>query len=583
MTRSGVPLVLGINAAYHESSAALVRGGEVLCALEEERLSRTKHAKTARIDNPHHLPWGAIDVVLREAGVGPADLDAVAYSLVPGRRLRNVGLDPQDALSEAQGWGTGEGEARFEACLRTVPALLEERRSVPRERFHFVPHHLSHAASVFYCSEFYEAAVLVLDGIGEDSAGWLGVGRGSSLECLQEIPYPHSLGLLWERFALYLGFSDHAAAKVMGLAAYGRPDTYADPMAALLAVSEDPESPRPFTVSSQLARLRAPDVAGLESLFGPRREAPEPITAPRFAAVASALQHATDRAVLATAQRLVALSSQKNLCYSGGVALNCVSNAALEMNGPFERIEIIGAAHDGGTAVGAALAVALAEDPTLRCTDGTGLRVDLGPAITESEAVAALKKARLSFQRVTDPARAAAEAVAKGLIVGWAQGRLELGPRALGRRSVLADPRDQAIRARLNDVVKKREAYRPFGASVLEEELAAWFGLSGTGACTEGTRSRMLLAYPVREDRRTAVPAVVHADGTCRINTVSRERDGPYYDLISHFAELTGVPLLLNTSFNDREPIVCTADDAVKTAVSAGMDMVVVDRLVARL
>lgn len=517
--------ILGINAAYHESCAALAIDGEIVLAVEEERLTRRKHGKRARVDNADELPRQAMALCLERAG---GAVDGVAYSLMPG--LRRVGDDPYDL--EPGGFGTPEGEAAFEASLRRVQA-------------EFLSHHLCHAASAFYPSPFERAAVLVLDGIGEHATAWLGRGQGDRLELLEEILYPHSLGFVWERVAVYLGFSEYDAPKVMGLAAYGDPNG-APQLDRLLWQTEEG-----FAVDPRLARFRSGDVRGLEELFGPRH-AGEDHLAPRFADLAAALQKRTEAIVLALARRARKLAGCEALAYAGGVALNCVANGRLEREGP---LYIPGAAHDAGTALGAAL--------ELSYRRGTPRRMGpLTPFLGPEYAVT-------GGQLVADPAAEAAARIAAGELVGWFQGRLELGPRALGHRSLLADPRQRDLREVLNRRVKHREPFRPFAAAVLEEAAADWFELP-PGSCA--SRELMLLAYPVRPEKRELIPAVVHRDGTCRIQTVSHTSDPLFHRLLQELGRLTGVPLVLNTSFNDSEPIVCSLEDALATYRRSGLD-----------
>ncbi|MCO5167506.1 MAG: carbamoyltransferase [Planctomycetes bacterium] len=583
--------VLGINAAYHETAAALVVGGEVVFAVEEERISRRKHGKRALASNPDELPWRAIAAALAAGGVAPGDLDAAAYSLVPGLRRETLGRDPY--VDGADGFGTEEGEREHEARVRGVPDLLARRLEAPglAGRVRFVPHHLAHAASAFYPSPFEDAAVLVVDGIGERSTAWLGRGAGARLEALEEVPYPASLGLLWERVAVWLGFDEHDAAKVMGLAAYGDPGRFEAELARLVPVPDDDggapgSSAPPFLVDPRHARLRAGDVAGLEALLGPRR-GDEPPDAGRFADAAAALQRRTEVALLATCRRLARATGARALAYAGGVALNCVANAFLEREGPFEALYVAPAAHDAGTALGAALEVAL------RLAEARGDRPArprarpvapfLGPEHDAAAVDAALARAGLAAERVERPAEAAAEALARGRVVGWFQGRLELGPRALGHRSLLADPRRPEARAALNAHMKHREPWRPFGAAILAEAADAWLELPARRPGAAAARDLMLLAYRVRPSRAPAVPAVVHRDGTCRVQVVERERQPALHALLARFEALTGVPLVLNTSFNDREPIVCSPDDALACFLRAGADELFLgDRRVSR-
>lgn len=574
------PMVLGINAAYHESAAALIQGGRVLAAVEEERLNRIKHGKRARIDNADSLPWGAIRTVLELAGVTSRQLAAVAFSFQPGRRQRLIGLDPTGTVDARGGWGTHEGEATFDAAVRRVPHLIRHHLGLNPDAVEFVSHHVAHAASSFFTSSFQKAAVLVLDGIGEDATGWLGCGVGSRLRRLETIEYPHSLGLLWERFAVFLGFDEYAAGKVMALAAYGKADQYEESLRIALNVSDDPLATPVFCVDPAITRFRSSDVSGLEKLFGPRRRASEPPTSERFSGIARALQLQTNQAVIRVAERLALKTREKVLCYSGGVALNCVANAALRRSGLFDRFGMIGACHDAGTAIGAALSVSLRIDPSRRVLEERGQRSDWGTDLADPETCSTLNQMGIPYHRAPTPSLTAATALADGKIVGWVNGRMEFGPRALGYRSLLGDPRRVEVRERLNRIVKKREPFRPFGASVLAEAASNWFDLPRQATAADSPDTLMLFAYPVFPQRRTLIPAVVHVDGTCRLHVVHTATQPEYHELISHFGSLTGVPLIINTSFNDREPIVCSVADALTTAMRAGVDVLVLGNYV---
>jgi len=578
------PLILGVNAAYHESAAVLLRGDEVVLAVEEERFSRRKHGKSAQIDNPDQLPWQAIQACLDAGGVGFADLDAIGYALLPGLRQATVGLDLSDV--EEGGFGSATGEAEFDRRVRSVPALLAERAGDPAlaERVRFVSHHLAHAASAFYASPFAEAAVLVIDGIGEKSTCWLGTGSDAGLALLEEVPYPHSVGLVWERVSLWMGFSEYDAGKVMGLGAHGDPDACSQALDALLRVP-DPEGrgELPFLVDPALARFRSGDVAGLEQLFGPRCQPGEDSNQPRFADVAAALQRRTEEALLATARRLARLSGRSQLAYAGGVALNCVANSRLEQEGPFDGIYVQGAANDAGTALGAAylLGRELGAELVRRPNPLPPL---LGPSFDEAAIDAAIAAAGLEAERLEDVAGVVAQLIAdEGMVVGWFQGALEFGPRALGNRSLLVDPRRAEARERLNRQVKHRELFRPFAASILTDHASDWLELPAGRPGAVTSRDLMIMAYPVRPEQRGKIPAVVHADGTCRIQLVDARDTPQYHDLITAFFARTGVPLLLNTSFNDQEPIVCSPAQALATFARTQIDAVVLgDRLVRR-
>jgi carbamoyltransferase len=571
----------------------LVRDGEVCFAIEEERLTRSKHAKTASVSNPDELPWNAIRACLEAApGAALSDLGAVAYSLAPDRRLALIGSDPYE-IDDDTGFGSRLGEEEFNRRVLGVPHILARAAgddSLAR-RFHFVPHHRAHAASAFYASPCRRAAVLVVNGIGETSTAWLGRGSPQGLEEVEEIPYPHSIGMLWERVAVYLGFTEFDACKVMGLAAHGDPRRYRAEMDRLFRlVDRDGGSSRrdgpPFEIDPVLARPRGKDVRGLESLFGPRRTAQEPPELERFADLAAGLQRRTEETILALTRRLARATGERDLVYAGGVALNCLANARLEREGSFRSLYTTGAAHDAGTAVGAALAIAHQEDGALhesRCLDSRALTPFLGPSYDDVAIEAAIARWGFRAEPVEAPARMAASLLADGQIVGWFQGRMEFGPRALGGRSLLADPRRAGIRDLLNRRIKHREPFRPFGASVLAEDARDWFKFPTDRPGAVACRNLMMLAYPVRPERASQITAVLHRDGTCRLQLVDGEQAPLFHALITRFRELSGVPLVLNTSFNDQEPLVATPDDALKTFARTQIDALFLgDRLVRR-
>lgn len=586
MSANGDQVVLGINAAYHESSAALLIGDRIVFAVEEERLSRVKHAKPALVSNPDELPWLAIQACLNAGGLGSlSDCDAMGYSLLPGRRIATVGCDPYPIDSET-GFGTVSGEAEFDRRVRRVPQLLAESAgdSSVADKVHFVSHHRAHAASAFFCSPFERAALLVVDGIGEDATAWLGRGTREGLQAIEEIAYPHSIGLLWERMAVYLGFSEYDACKIMGLAAYGEPERFEEQFHRLFTVNTntgDDAQSLPFQIDASLARFRSGDVLGLESLFGPKR-APGGQLAPRFADVAAGLQRQTERAVLTLCHRLAIATSEKSLAYSGGVALNCVANARIESDGPFDNIYVIGAAHDAGTAIGAATEVSHGLWRR-RSIPNRSVGPLLGPSYLTSDIDRALARTECTNETVADPVEAAVSLLCDGNIVGWFQGPLEFGPRALGGRSLLADPSSGSIRERLNSLVKHRERFRPFGAAVLAEQASEWFEIPRDRDGLRHSRDLMIVAYRVRPGKAAVIPAVIHHDGTCRIQAVDRDSNPLFHRLLQTFFQKTGLPLLLNTSFNDQEPLVATPEDAIRTFVKTDIDYLMLhDRLMSR-
>jgi carbamoyltransferase len=546
--------ILGINSVFHESSAAVMVDGTVVAACEEERFSRIKHAKPALVDNPQELPEQAIRFCLDVAGLKPGDIDRVAYSYAP--KLRQTQF-------RAEWWPDPGLEAIFLAHLDQVEGALSEALGRPvGPALQFVPHHLAHAASVYYPSGFDAAAILVVDGIGEADCSMLARGEGRRIETLETFRFPHSIGFVWEHLSAYLGFSSYDASKVMGLAAYGNPEVYRREFEAIVHVSNDS-----YSVDDAID-FRTLEGEGLRVLFGPPRQEGDEITQ-RHKDIAAALQAMTDAAVIALARRLERLVGGKRLCYSGGVALNCVTNALIGRQTGFTDLFISSAPHDAGTAIGAAL-VAHCAVPGAKPPAG-GASPYLGPEFDNKDIEAAIRAAGLKSRKCRNAAAEAADLIADGNIVGWFQGRMEFGPRALGNRSLLADPRRPDTRAILNRRVKHREDFRPFAPSVLAEHAEEWFDL---GPLTQ-SHEFMLFACPTRPGKAERIPAVIHQDGTARVQIVRRDANPRYHALISHFHARTGVPLVLNTSFNDSEPIVCTPAHAIATFRGAGLDALV--------
>ena len=564
-------LFLGINAVYHESAAALVEDGKIIAAVEEERLIRVKHAKKATIEGTLTMPVNAIEWCLDKANTTFDEISGVGYSFSPKLRFeKNKSLDDGHHIPKGA-WGTPEGERRlFELSRLTSRVLSRWFKSDLTGRFFFIPHHRCHLASAFFPSPYEEAAVLSIDGIGEWATTAIAHGKGPELELLEEIDYPHSIGFLWEKFTDFLGFCrNHDECKVMGLASYGDPSVYRDAFSSLINVDKDG-----FTVNVEKLRFRhEKDFQELIPLFGPPRLPGEPLeyqeNGKRHANIASSLQEVTDKAILAIAKRTKELTKAKKLCIAGGVALNCVSNGVLAQEGIFEDIWIQPAAHDAGTAVGAAF------DLYHRSNQERAANVSsvyLGPSFSSDDYEEAMKRFRLNEQRVNyegSIASKVAKLVSEGNVVAWFQDALEWGPRALGNRSILADPRNGEMRNIINRRVKHREDFRPFCPSVLAEKAHEWFDF---GESAIHAAEYMLVAYPTRKEKQSLIPAVVHIDGTARIQMVKKEVAPLYHEMISHFHSLTGVPIVLNTSFNDREPIVCTPDEAIRCFLVTAID-----------
>lgn len=548
---------LGINSAYHESSACLVRDGVVVAAVEEERFSRRKHGKDAEVDNPHQLPLASIGWCLRHAGVEPGDVARIGYSLNPLRRLANR-IHDEDVV--AGSWGSVAGEDEFHRCLQTIPERLLAMGF--GARLAWIDHHRCHAASAYLASPWEHAAVLTMDGIGETASTTFAVGQGQHIEFLGAIEYPASLGFLWEKLSMFLGFREHDACKVMGLSAYGDPERFRAAFAQVVSLLPEGR----FAIDNDVMRFRGGGHGRLEALFGvPRRLRDEPLE-PVHSDLAAALQKVTSSTALHLARYLRQQTATKRLCLAGGVALNCVMNQALLDQAGFDELYVSPAAHDAGTALGAALLLSPgAQRSPLE-------HVYLGPCFSAAEVESTLAASGLPYQRYERIEEAVAERLANGQIVGWFNGAMEFGPRALGNRSLLADPRHASVREKLNEAVKHREPFRPFGPSVLCEEAAKWFELPDSPA-TE----YMLLAVRVRNAYRDRIPAVVHVDGTSRLQVVSRSQNPRYHAVIAAFYARTGVPAVLNTSFNDDEPIVCTPADALATFRSTAIDCLAIE------
>ena len=548
--------ILGINSVYHESAAALLIDGTLVAAVEEERFNRIKHGKTADFDNPHQFPERAIRFCLKYAGLTAGDIDHVAYSFDP--KLRRKKYRPE--------WWDLRFEENFRLRIGQVPDVADELfgRSL-RQRFHFVPHHMAHAASAYFPSGFDRAAILSIDGIGEVAGSSLYKAVGRRIQPVETFDYPHSLGFLWEVLSNHLGFSHYDASKVMGLAAYGNPEAFRSQFQSVLRVGKED-----YAITRDVLGFHPNQFINLEALFGPPRYMDSELL-PRHADIAAALQEATNAAVMALVRRIKRKVPFDNLCLAGGVALNCVTNGLVRQSGVFSDVFIPSAPHDAGTAIGAAFIVHCAKQKSLP-KPGCSTPF-LGPEFNRREILAAVKSAGLTARRSKSPARDAADMIADGKIVAWFQGRMEFGPRALGHRSLLADARRPDMRNILNQRVKHREDFRPFAPSVMAEHADEWFDVGAHSTSHEF----MLFACGVKSDRRDRIPAVVHKDGSARVQLVRRESNPHFHELISCFFAKTGVPLVVNTSFNDSEPIVCTPTDAIVTFRKSGIDALFMD------
>lgn len=576
---------LGINAVFHDSAAALIRDGEIIAAAEEERFTRVKHAKRPVPFSVWELPYNAIDYCLAEAGIELRDVEQVAYSfdprLLPGSEVDDDGGHIELPLEPSTQPAPPGAYSPWEPLLRSyvvnaprqlvdgVPLRLARRFQGARQgesfEWRYVPHHLAHAASAFHASPFARAAVMTLDGRGERATTAYFRGEGCSLEELGEVVMPDSLGLLYERVTGYLGFLPSSDEyKVMALASYGSPH-FVDDFRAMVETTGRGS----YTIHPPRLRER----------FGEPRQRGAPLEQRHFD-IASSLQLVLEETVLELADWLADESREERLCLAGGVALNCVLNAVLRDRGKFSDVWVQPAAGDAGTALGAALWADVERRPGCSChTHMTNPY--LGPAYSDIEVEKFLRRSKLPYLRMDDVACETAALLAAGKIIGWFQGRMEFGPRALGARSILASPIDPEMQARLNEI-KDREDFRPVAPAVLEEEASRWFTEGGRNSHGEMRPSPfMLFVVDVRADAAPRIPAVRHTDGTARVQTVNREQNPLYHDLIEAFARRTGVPVLINTSFNTRgAPVVCTPRDAVECFYGSPLDALVIGSFV---
>ncbi|HAH08070.1 MAG TPA: carbamoyltransferase [Elusimicrobia bacterium] len=572
--------LLGLNSVFHESSAALIVEGKLAALVEEERFSRVRHGKKACIDHTPILPYRAIDEALRTAGLRFEELDLVAYSYDPEARSAALPRLPKDFGVPEGDYGSSEGERRFKDLAMMTGPLLSARYGTAKP-VRYLPHHACHLASAYCSCPWDETAVLSVDGIGEtDTCSW-GRGMMGRLVRLGGIEYPHSLGFLWEKVTQWMGFSpNHEEGTVMALAAYGDPARFAKALRALLRPNPDGT----FTVDPELARFRAQDVDGLETVFGPRRLPEEPLqyqTGDRLHAdAAAALQELTEEVLLNLARRVREEAGLPRLALSGGVALNCLANGNLARAGVFDELWAFPAAADCGTAFGAAcLAWAEQHGPLPReewahAYKGASERPG---AVERALAARRLKAIPLSDEQIVEKV---ARLLAKGKTVAWYEGVSEVGPRALCHRSILADPRKPEMRDHLNSRIKHRLPFRPYGPVVRAEDALRYFDIpaSAMGPCRF-----MLAAVPVRPEARERIPAVAHEDGTTRPQLVTKAVHPRLHALLGAFGALTDVPVLVNTSFNDREPVVGTPQHAVDTWLRTELDALVLeDRLLVK-
>jgi len=577
--------ILGISAYYHDSAACILADGEIVAAAQEERFTRKKH--------DHNFPRHAVAYCLKEAGITADKLECVAFYDKPLLKFNRI-LETYLTFSP-------KGIRSF---MMAMPLWLQEKLWIPdliekEIRFEgkvlFPEHHESHAASAFFPSPFTDAAILTIDGVGEAATSSIGIGHDSTVEILSELHFPHSLGLLYSAFTYFTGFKVNSGEyKVMGLAPYGEPKYVKQIYDHLIDLKEDGSFVMNMEFFDYCSGLRMTN-RKFESLFGGKPRAPESLLTQRELDLARSIQDVTEEVMLRMAKHAKKVTGEKYLCLAGGVALNCVANGKILRSGVFEDLWIQPAAGDAGGSVGAAY---VAYHHHLRQPVQKKGRRDLqhgsylGPSYDDQEIAGFLKEHNLPHERINDR-RSLCDKVSEYLvqekIVGWFQGRMEFGPRALGNRSIIGDARSPSMQKKMNIKIKFREGFRPFAPSVLEEKAGEWFEL-------DRESPYMLLVADVKKEKqrvmtdaekqlwgieklnvlRSEIPAVTHVDYSARIQTVNTLDNPLYYDLIAAFYKRTGCPVIVNTSFNVRgEPIVATPLDAYKCFMRTGLDVLV--------
>jgi carbamoyltransferase len=553
--------ILGISAFYHDSAAALLKDGVILAAAQEERFSRIKHDPA--------FPLNAINYCLSAGGISARELDYVGFYEKPFVKFERILFSHLATFPKS-----------YISFLMATPLWLKEKLWIPsliqkkldyKGEILMIEHHLSHAGSSFLVSPFKESAILTIDGVGEWSTAAYGVGKENQIELLQELKFPHSLGLLYSAFTYYLGFKVNSAEyKVMGLAPYGEPELYDLIMRELVNLKDDGSFKLNMRYFSYDYGLKMTN-SRFDKLFGSARRAPESEITKFHQDVAASLQKITEEIVLKMANHLYKETGLKNLCLAGGVALNCLANSRILKETPFEEIFIQPGSSDAGGAVGVAAYIYY----TLLNNQRGFVWKDayLGPGYSQAEIKDFLIRKGIPFKEYTrqELLKTTSRFLAEQNIIGWFQGRMEFGPRSLGNRSILADPRKAENKDRVNQKVKYRESFRPFAPSIIREKAKDYFEI-------DRESPYMLLTFKVRSKE---IPAVTHVDNSARLQTVRREENELFYDLLSEFYNLTACPALLNTSFNLRgEPIVCTPEQAYLSFMHSGIDYLILGNFV---
>ncbi len=549
-------IIIGISAYYHDSAVAVIKDGKIIFAIEEERLSRIKHDYT--------FPLKALDFCLQQTSLKTSDIDVIAYYEKPLLKFERI----IQTFTETYPYS-------FSPFYKSIPEQLSQKIKVEKtirnhlnfkKKIFFIPHHLSHASATYFTSGFSSSPILTVDGVGEYTTTCLWRAQGNNITPLKSINFPHSLGLLYSTFTAFLGFKvNEDEYKMMGLSAYGKPN-YLSQIKKIIEINSDGSFKLNLNYFSFREEFKMWN-SEFELLFGNPRKSNEPVMQ-KHKDIAYSIQHVTEEIYFKLLNHLSTIVPSNHVCIAGGVALNALANGKIYNNTPFKNVFIYGPSGDNGAAIGAALFAYYSQNKYQHSARQTDLK--LGSNYTNEEIRSVLEKPNLSFEyfpKKADLIKKVAKLLSQNKIIGWFNDRMEFGPRALGSRSILANPRDRSMKNKVN-LVKKREQFRPFAGAILEEYVADYFEVPAKNY----SAPHMNFCFPVKKEKLSEITAIVHEDKTCRIQTVNKS-DGDFYDLIKEFHNITGVPCILNTSFNVKgEPIVENPQQAVKDFISSKMD-----------
>ena len=585
-------LILGISSYYHDSAAAIIVNNEIVAAVQEERFSRIKHDSS--------FPFKSIEYVLKAANVNLSDLDNIIFYEKPFLKFERL-IETHIAFAPHG----------FKSFCASIPIWLREKlfqkrliyknlkqidKQINENKIKFSEHHLSHSASAFYPSPFDEALILTLDGVGEWSTTTIGIGKGNKINILEEINFPHSIGLLYSAFTYYLGFKVNSGEyKVMGLAPYGEPKYQKIILDKLINVKEDGSFRLDMSYFNYATGLTMTNKKFSE-IFGKQVRKPEDKLEQFHLDIASSIQVVVEEIILKISKYIKNKYKISNLCLAGGVALNCVANGKILKKKIFDNIWIQPAAGDAGGALGAALAFNYLELKKSRISGLDQMKGSLlGPRYTDKEIENDLEKNHANYDKLNeqDLFSIVSNELVQGKAIGWFQGRLEYGPRALGNRSIIADPRSKSIQKDLNIKIKFRESFRPFAPAVLREYLSDFFELNCDSPymllvasvknkiSSQNKKEKSSSILDQLNQLRSNIPAVTHVDYSARVQTVHKDINKKFYDLISKFNEISSCPVIVNTSFNIRgEPIVCSPSDAFKCFMGTNLDILVIENYI---